>query len=175
MNKNIENPDKNLVLIATIIDAHGIKGEVKLKAFTDNKKDIFSFKDIFASNCIDKYKITKKSLTEKSIIASIEGCNSRNDAEKLIGTNLYVKRDDLPEIDLESEVYYHDLINMRVLNQDRTEIAIVKAVYNFGAGDLIEIQYLSNNELDIIPFNKQVVINIDLVERYIIVDLPELI
>jgi 16S rRNA processing protein RimM len=165
---------KDLICVAKIIDAHGIKGEVKLKSFTGGQGDIFDFKELLDNSGVLKYKLKKKSITTKAIIASISGVTDRNIAESMVGTMFYVNRIDLPEIEDREEFYYNDLVGMDALNQQKQKIAIVKGVYNFGAGDLIEIEF-ANGDLEMLPFSNKVVPEINIEQKYLIIDLPEVI
>jgi 16S rRNA processing protein RimM len=175
MTNNDENEDiTELISVAKIIDAHGIKGEVKLKSFTQSQLDLFDFKELLDSSGVSKYKLKKKSITAKHIIASIAGITNRNQAELLIGTSFYVKRLSLPKIEDEQEFYYNDLIGMDILNQQKQKIAVVRAIYNFGAGDLIEIEH-PNGNLEILPFSNKVVPEINISKKYLIIDFPEMI
>lgn len=95
---------------------------------------------------------------------------TREDAEKLRGTALYVPRDALPEAEGD-EFYAADLIGCRVEGLDGAALGEVKAVNDFGAGDVLDIAL--NGALWRLPFTKQNTPKIDLKARLIVVDPPE--
>ena len=143
-------PDKQ-ILIGKIATVHGVKGLVKILPFAE---DISLIEHSFNG------KITLKNPSGKYILASIEGVNSREDAEKLKGTELFVPRNVLPEPEA-GEFYYEDLVGLKVLGEDKTEIGTVKAVNNFGAGDLLEIKP-KIGETFFHPFTDEYVPTVDL-------------
>ncbi len=157
----------NLVYIAKVVGAHGIRGDVKLQCFTDNVTDIKKL-GTFYDKCGDKeYKIQIKGMIKSNVLARISGVEDRNCAEALVGTELYVPRASLPE--LKSEQFYHcDLIGLKAVLQDK-EVGVVSAVYNFGAGDILEIQLSNSTETSMIPFNQNFVPQIDIKNGYIII------
>ena len=80
--------------------------------------------------------------TSSVIIAKIDGVNDRNSAELLRGIELFINRDELPELK-DGEYYQADLIGMRVV-RDGITIGRVDNIQNYGAGDIIE---LDNGEM----------------------------
>jgi 16S rRNA processing protein RimM len=76
----------------------------------------------------------------------------REDWEAMRGTLLHASRDALPEAGA-GEVYVADLIGLRVVHTDGRELGIVKAVQNFGAGELVEIRPASGPTY-LLPFTE---------------------
>ena len=75
----------------------------------------------------------------KGLIARIKGVTTREGAEALTGTKLYIGRDRLPP-PAEDEWYHSDLIGLAAYDAFEVQIGTVVAVYNFGAGDIIEVK-----------------------------------
>jgi 16S rRNA processing protein RimM len=165
---------EELILIAQVLAAHGIKGEVKLKSFMLNAAEIFSFADIYDDKENKIGKLVKKSITAKSVIASIEGIINRNEAELLKGKKLYIKKSSLKNLRDKEEFYHQDLLKLKVLNEEKKHIASVVGVYNFGAEDILEIAY-ENGDLEMIAFNKKNVPVINLAAGYLVINPPEII
>lgn len=144
--------DNNLILVGVISGAHGIKGDVLIRSYTEIPSNIFTL-NIMTQNC---KKLTIKKISQKAsgvLIARIDTCNDRNQSESLKGTKLYCYKDALPKLK-EDEHYYKDLQNLPVLNEDGQKIGIVLNIVNFGAGDIVEIKFDDNNE-EMLPFTKQ--------------------
>lgn len=128
-----DNSDK-LVVLAAVIGAHGISGEVRLKLFTD---DLARYPGLIAGD---------RTLTLKSVrpgangaVARFAEVTDRNAAEALRGTPLAVPRTSLP--DLGDDEYYHaDLIGEVCLSTTGETLGRVIDVMDYGAGDLIEIE-----------------------------------
>lgn len=138
--------------IGTIITAHGIKGAVKVRIFSDNIANVKNYNLTNAQG--KKIKLTfTKILGEDMAICAVGGVVDRNEAEKLIGSKLFVLRSELPKPE-EGEFYIADLIGLNVLDQNKQTLGTVSNVYNFGAGDIIELQS-SNNKKRLINFTKK--------------------
>ncbi len=135
-------PDKR-ICVGRIAAAHGIKGLVKIVPYCD---------DLSLLEQIPEFKIKLKNKLGKYILAEIEGINERNGAEALGGTELLIDRDALPDIEDEDEFYAEDLVGMKCVNESGEEIGVVKAVENYGAGDLLDIQPKSGASF-LLPFN----------------------
>lgn len=145
--------DPKLILVGVISSAHGIKGNIIVKSYTDpidNITNLKLFDDKNVNFPIKKIRITPKG----SIICRHSNCQNRNQAEALIGTKLYCMRDDLPKTGKE-EFYFEDLKNLQVLNPSRKKIGIISEIFNFGAGDLIEVKFSNGSGTEIYPFTKE--------------------
>lgn len=125
---------EKLVVLAAVIGAHGISGEVRLKLFTD---DLARYPSLIAGG---------RTLTLKSVRLGPNGAaarfaevTDRNAAEALRGTQLAVLRASLP--DLGDDEYYHaDLIGELAVSTTGETLGRVVDVMDYGAGDLIEIE-----------------------------------
>src|SRR5262249_28615573 len=73
------------------------------------------------------------------LVVRLKGVSDRNAAEALTNTRLYVSRDKLPATKAD-EFYVADLVGLAAQTQDGAAFGTVKAVHNFGAGDLLEIE-----------------------------------
>ena len=90
-------------------------------------------------------------------------------AEALIGTELYVNRDVLPQLE-EEEYYQTDLIGLDVIEQSSGQnIGKVVGIYNFGAGDILEIKLKSTAKTEMIPFTKQYVPEVKIADGCVVV------
>ena len=161
--------NQNLVEIGCFVGVHGIKGQVKLKSYTEIPESIFDYKDIFLEN---NNKIIMKLVgkIKQNLICKIENVETRNDAENYRGLKLFVKRDELPKIK-ENEYYHRDLIGFNVYNKNRESFGEIISFNDFGAGLLIEVKkenktfYLpmGNNFLDMIDYKqKEVILNLEI-------------
>jgi len=139
----LDSLDKTHICIGVIKSAHGVKGEVKLKSFTDNPIDIFALSFL----CDEKgkqYTIVRKGTQKELFIATIDGVSDRNQAEELKHTQLYTLREDLPELETD-EFYTDDLIGLPVVLENGEKFGKVISVDNFGASDLLKIEDLEGN------------------------------
>ena len=122
------------VVLAAIIGAHGVTGEVRLKLFTD---DLKRYPTLSAGTRV----FTLKSIRPgpNGAVARIAEVTDRNAAEALRGTELTVPRSSLPQL-TEGEYYHADLLGQDAVSTNGEALGRIVAVENFGAGDLIEIE-----------------------------------
>jgi 16S rRNA processing protein RimM len=120
------------VVVAAVVGAHGIAGEVRLKVFAE---------DLAAHQVLNGGAFTLRSVRRgnNGAIARFAEVDSRDAAEALRGTQLWVSRDSLPPLE-EGEYYHADLIGLAAVSDTGEALGTVVTVENFGAGDVIEIE-----------------------------------
>jgi 16S rRNA processing protein RimM len=166
-------PRSDRVLIARIGAAHGIKGEVRVKAYTAEPMGIGAYGPLEAP---DSKTFEVASLRPAAgpasdmLVVKFKGISDRNAAEALNGVELSVPRDRLPPAE-EDEFYHADLIGLAAVAPDGTELGTVIAVHNYGAGDLLEIAS-KRGETVLVPFTRAAVPEVDLAAGRVIVVPP---
>ena len=151
------------VALAAVAGAHGVKGEVRLKLFSDSAANLASHKDVYVGGALRRLLSVRDG--GKSAVARLEGVGDRTAAEALRGQLIEVDRAALPPLE-EGEYYHADLIGLSCVDRDGNPVGTVVAVENFGAGDLLEVE-LSNGKRSLIPFRDGIA---DLDEGRIVVD-----
>ncbi len=164
-----EQADK-LIVMGVITGAHGIRGEVRIKSFTEAPEDIASHGPLHVNDGPKKLTIASLRPRKGVLIARIEGVNDRNAAEALKGVRLKLPRAALPEPD-EDEFYYSDLEGLEVLDESGRPLGRVRAVHNFGAGDLLEIQPPSGKSF-YVPFSRDNVPQVNISAGRLVARLP---
>lgn len=160
----------NRICLGAIVGVHGIKGEVKVKSFTENERDVQKYGEVENKDGSKTFSIKVVGHSKELLRVKIKGVDDRNTAETLIGNGLYVSREVLPELE-EEEFYHVDLIGLNVKEQTSGEIiGKVEAIYNFGAGDLIDIKFKDGGS-EVLPFTKQYVPEIKIKDGFIIVNM----
>jgi len=106
-----------------------------------------------------------------AVLARIDGVTTREAAEALRGTMLCVARNALPAPDAE-EYYHTDLIGLRAESAQGVVVGTVRAVHDFGAGDLLEIECEDGATLHL-AFTRDAVPEIDFASGRLVVLLPE--
>lgn len=129
--------DKNRILVGKIVAPQGIRGEVRVQAYTETPTDFQKLK-VHSSKFSEKdFKFVRTVPNSTVIIAKIHGFDDRNAAETLRGTELYIMRDALPELK-GNEYYQSDLIGFDVV-RNGNKIGTIACFQNYGAGDIIEL------------------------------------
>lgn len=160
--------DSTKVCLGKIVGVHGIKGEVKIKSYTAIDKDIAAYGELTDEKQTQAFSIKVTGHSKDLLRIKIKGVDDRTKAETLIGTELYAERTALPELNTEDVFYETDLIGLKVLDEEKNEIAKIIGFYNFGAGEILEIK-LKNGRAEMLPFNKGYVPEVNLDAGYIIV------
>lgn len=159
-----------LVLVGAVAGAFGVQGEVRLKSFCAEPGDIAGYAPL--SDSTGRFfgvRITRA--VKGGFAARLTGIASREAAEALKGTELYAPRDRLPPLD-EDEYYHTDLIGLRVLDTGGAELGHIRAIYDHGAGDVLEIRGAAGQEL-LLPFTRAAVPTVDLAAGVAIADPPD--
>jgi 16S rRNA processing protein RimM len=163
--------DNNLVLLGIIGAPHGIKGEVRIKAFTGDPLAIAEYGPL-QDETGRRFEIVALRPAKEVVVARLKGVSSREAAEALNGVNLFVGRDRLPPPEDEDDFLHADLIGCQVVDPDGAVLGTVTAVANYGAGDLLDIATPDGRSV-LMPFTKAFAPAIDIAARRIEAHPPE--
>ncbi len=145
MNQNLKS---NYIKIGTIVNTHGVKGEVRVLSGVTEPSEIFSKGNIiyFENNSqIKDLKINSYRPHKKFNLLTFEGINNINDIEWIKGNDIYVKRN------LEDDEFYlNDLIDLNVYDQNNNLIGIVSEIIDHGPYESLKIK-LNNGKSTNIP------------------------
>ena len=160
----------NLIEIGCFVGVHGIKGEVKLKSFTEIPENIFSFNEIFIQSSENPIKFELIRKLKQIFVCKIENVETRTDAENFKGLKLFISRKSLPKLS-DKEFYHSDLLNFAVYNLNKENFDNVISLEDFGAGLLVEVN--KNNKTFYLPMGKNFLKKIDYKDKQIILDLKK--
>jgi 16S rRNA processing protein RimM len=161
-------PDR-LILMATIGKPHGVRGLVRVNAFTEDAEALAGYKLTdrqgrrFAIEWVNE---PIAQLTELTA-AGPRPVTDRNQAERLTNLELFAPRSALPEPE-DEEFYLADLIGLAAKNGAGQMLGTISAVHDFGAGTSLEIAPGSL----LIPFTKAAVPVIDIPAGLVVIDPP---
>ncbi|HYD98616.1 MAG TPA: ribosome maturation factor RimM [Alphaproteobacteria bacterium] len=157
------------VCVGMIAGAHGVRGLVKLKSFTEDPADIAAYGPLSDEHGRRSFRIALQSEAKGMFIARIDGVADRDAAEALNGTRLYIGRDRLPALEDEDDFYHADLIGLRADLPDGSGLGTVKAVFDYGSGDVLEIAKRDGGSV-LVPFTKAAVPVVDIAGRRVVVE-----
>ncbi|WP_112311979.1 ribosome maturation factor RimM [Pseudogemmobacter bohemicus] len=160
------------ICVGSIAGAWGIRGEVRLKSFCAEPTDIASYGPLFTKDGGRSFAVTLTRPVAGALGARLSGVATKEEADALRGTELYVARDRLPALP-DDEFYHADLIGLEVRDTGGASLGTVIAVHNHGAGDLIEIRLAAKPAPLLLPFTLATVPTVDLARGLLIADLPE--
>ncbi|WP_427453436.1 ribosome maturation factor RimM [Litorimonas sp. WD9-15] len=168
--------DSRLVCVAVIAGAHGVHGAVKVKSYTQVPEDFSAYGPLLGED--GSVILTPKNPRPvgKDFTMRSPEITTREQALEMKGTLLYVPRDVLPDTDDEDYFYYADLVGLDVKTSDGKRAGTIKAVHEFGAGDMLEIQPPKSAEKQASwfhPFTKAGVPKVDLKAGRVIIHIEE--
>lgn len=161
------------VTLAVILGPHGVRGDVRLKSFTDNPEDCFAYGPLKSTD--GKVSIDAKTVraTNKGLIVTPIKPLQREEWQTLKGTEMSVSRQAMPDTE-EDEFYIDDLVDMKAIDSEtQEEIGTIKSVQDYGAGDILEIARKGVANL-MIPLTEEDVPVIDLDNRSVQISSVEL-
>ena len=162
----------DLICIGSIAGSYGVQGEVRLKSFCAEPADIASYGPLFTEGGSRSFTVQLTRPVTGGYGARLSGVVTKEQADVLRGTALFVDRAKLPSLP-DDEFYHTDLIGLAVHDTGGVLVGQVSAVHNHGAGDLLEVQPAGAAPAILLPFTRAIVPTVDLTARRVIVDVPE--
>ena len=159
------------VCLGVVGAPHGVRGAFRVKTFTDAAEDLVGYGPLSDETGDRVFELRIVGESKGQVVVKAAGVADRDAAQVLRGTRLYVSRSVLPPPD-DDEFYYADLIGMTVVDRTGTTVGTVKAVQDFGAGDLIEVALAGGGEA-LVPFTRTIVPEVDIEGRRIVIDPPD--
>ena len=161
---------EDLIAVGAIASPHGVRGHFKVKLFAESPAALEQYGALqIDDGCA--LKLTVKSVNSKGlVIVSADGVTTREAAELLRGMLLSTSRASLPDL-AESELYHADLLGASVFHEDGTRLGETVAIYNFGAGEIIEVKPPSGASV-MLPFVSRSVVSVDIQNRRVVLAPP---
>jgi 16S rRNA processing protein RimM len=160
------------LLIGKIIGVQGIKGGLKVFSHAESPRVFEAGKYIRLRGPSAEVEgvIRSASPYKKGIVLSLEGVDDRNQAETLIGFEIYIPREDLPELE-EGTYYWADLIGLSVYTTGEEYLGRIASIIPTGSNDVYVVR--DGGQESLIPALASVVIAVDLEKGTMRVNLPE--
>lgn len=156
-----------------IVKAHGIKGAIQLSPYSDNNSILHTDQLFLRIKNRENtpFSVSYSRFKKKGgIIVKLEGVDSREEAERLKGVEVSVKKSSLPQPET-GEFYYFQLLGLTVIDIHGNTLGTVKNVLDNSAQDLLVIKN-SQGEESLIPLTAKIVTDIDLEGQICRVNLP---
>lgn len=159
------------VCVGAVSGVHGVRGVVRIKPFTETPEGVAAYGPVTDESGERRFEIALVGQHKGTALATLSGIRDRSAAEALKGLRLYVAREALPEPD-EDEFYYEDLVGLTVETVGGEVLGKVVGVFDFGAGDVIEVQG-SDRASVMLPFTRAAAPTVDIAGGRVVVDPPE--
>ena len=131
-------PQKSRISVAAVMGSHGVRGNVKIKPFTETPESLGRFDKVYLE---DGQQVSLKILSVGSkgvMLARLGKVESRDASNALRGQHLYVDRAALPDL-ADDEIYHADLLGLDAVLADGSALGRIAAIHDFGAGNVVEI------------------------------------
>jgi 16S rRNA processing protein RimM len=158
------------VCVGVITGAQGVRGAVRVKSFTAEPADVANYGPLEDESGDREFRLRLVGSAKGVLIAKLAGIEDRDRAEAMRGLRLYLPRAALPP-PAEDEYYHADLIGLSVELAGATPFGRVRAVHDFGAGDMLEIDRPEGPPI-MVPFTRAVVPVVDLPAGRLVLDPP---
>jgi len=154
---------KSTFLLGVVVKAQGIKGEVKVKPYTDTPDVLCGLKHLILKN--EKVNIQNVRADKTMAYIKITGIDDRDAAESLRGVEIYIEKENAPKLPA-NRYYIDDLIGCMVLDDSGEQLGRLTNVLQNGANDV----YVIENEKGeiLVPVLKSVIKEIEIDKKKII-------
>lgn len=164
--------DDELICVGHILGAQGIKGWVRVFSNTSPRENIVNYSPWFIEQDGELKTVSIQGrLQGRNVVARLEGCEDRNQAEALKDCRIFIEPAQLPRLQA-GDYYWSDLIGLAVESLQGEPLGVVASMLETGADD---VMVLSGERERLIPFAiDDIVREVDLEKRRLVVDwLPE--
>ncbi|MGA0544694.1 ribosome maturation factor RimM [Brevundimonas sp. VNH65] len=163
--------DNKLVLVGQVGGAFGVRGEVKVTAYTAEPMALMDYGVLLRADGSVGLTLTAARPDKKGVVGRAREVATKEQADALRGLKLFVPRDRLPEPD-EDEFYLTDLIGLEARDPADTVLGTVKSVQNFGADDMLEIAPAAGGPTWYLPFTREAAPELHIAEGWLRVVRP---
>ena len=165
------NLDEKKLLVGKINGFFGVQGWVKIFSYTKPRKNILEYQPWYFINneSYQVIEIISGREQSKTIVAQVKGIDNRDEAVQLIGKDLYINKEQLPELD-DDEHYWHELTGFRVINKNEVDLGIVDYLVDTGSNHVLVTKGDTEHW---IPYFDPFLVSVDRNKKVISVDWDE--
>ncbi|CUS48653.1 MAG: 16S rRNA processing protein RimM [Idiomarinaceae bacterium HL-53] len=170
--------DEDLVILGTLGAVYGIKGWLRVNAFTEEASGIFEYAPWYVgrNGAWREAEVSQWRWHNKGLVAKLAGVDDRDTAALFTGFEIAAPAAQLPELE-ENEFYWRDLAQMHVVNQEGYDMGKVDHLLSTVANDVLVVTANSNDAFGkrerLIPFiQSQYVVEVNKETNTITVDWP---
>ncbi len=155
---------QNELIVGEILKPQGIRGELKVRPFTDSAEDFRAFKRVFLDET--EYRVLSVRVGDGAVYLGLRGVPDRNAAELLRGKKIVVRREDAPEPE-EGTYYIVDLLGSEIVTEEGKLLGELTEIRQ-AATDIYTLR--AEGKEILFPAAKGVVLTVDIENKRITVD-----
>lgn len=160
--------DSEWVVLGRVSGLFGVRGWVKVYSYTAPRSNILRYPEwlLKGSDGWVRCKVEDGRSQGKGIVVKLEGYDDRDRAAELIGLEIAIGRDQLPEAG-RGEYYWTDLEGLQVVTREGVELGVIESLFETGSNDVMVVE---GDRQRLIPFTAHVVVAVDLESGRVTVD-----
>ena len=157
------------LLLGEIVRPQGIRGEVKVRHYTDDPERFYDLDVVFLKRgeSYDEVNVEDARVQGDDVYLKLEGIDDRNEAEKLRGIQLWVDRDNAVELG-EDEVFIADILGAKAYDTKGNPVGVLKDVLTPGGVDVFVLKTPKGNLM--FPALKEVLLEMNAEEGRLVLD-----
>lgn len=159
------------IAIGELLKPFQLNGLIKVSSYSKNPKDIFDYKPWYIGKDKLSYNVSLSHPKACHIIANIDGINNREDAAKISGQTIYIKKSQLPELK-HDEYYWHEIIGYEAYGINNKQLGKIIAMSDHNDIDMATIRTNKLTEV-MVPLIKPYLVAIDKKHKQITIDWPD--
>lgn len=172
-------PSPSLQVVGSIVKSKNLNGEVKV-VLEDFFLDFLSENPAPEHFFLEKkgqfvpYFLERWQVGHSETIAKFEGVHSRNDAELLRGSALFVEKTLVaPYQEAANEEGWFFLIGYALHDNDGTLIGIIEDIFSLPHNDLAQVKHTPTGSAILVPLNEELVELLDEDQKIVVMNLPD--
>lgn len=165
---------EKLYRVGTIVNTHGIKGELRVIPITDFPEDRFkSGAKLYLKNKDQTLEFTvESSRPHKSfILLKLKGYDNINDVEKYVKSELFADGEEVSDLN-EGEFLYKQIIGLTVVDKELGEVGKITEIMELGSNDVWVVKSPKYKEI-LLPYIDDVIKKVDLDNQVVEVEIPD--
>ncbi|MDR0771221.1 MAG: ribosome maturation factor RimM [Burkholderiales bacterium] len=130
------------VVMGRIVASYGVHGWLKVQPFTAAKDALLTYPQwslVDRHGAARDYRLTEGRMHGEHVLAALEGVTVREEAAALRGMSITVPREALPPPE-PGEVYFVDMVGLKVINREGETLGTVTAVQEYGAQPVVHVE-----------------------------------
>ena len=163
--------DSKLILVGQIAGGFGVKGEVRVTAWTAEPMALLRYGVLLRADGTPGLTLISARPEKTAVVGRAKEIATKEQADAMRGLKLFIPRDKLPEPE-EDEFYLTDLVGLEARDPEGLVLGTVKSVQNFGADDILEIAPAAGGPTWYLPFTRDAVPDLHIADGWLLAVKP---
>jgi 16S rRNA processing protein RimM len=133
--------DDDWVVLGQVGKLFGVKGWVKVRAFTEERGAILQHRHFRGekNGVLSKLEIDTFRLQPNGLVVKFKDFDDPESAADIVGATLSIQAKELPTLE-DDEFYWHQLIGLRIRNLQSEDLGVLEKILQTGANDVIVVK-----------------------------------